>query len=507
MEAAPAMTGDTGKTGDPKEVALSLAEQANNVTSDLLEAVRALVGEKAEMGKEESEMPELGTTASNSLFSTASLNVLRKELNGELTQAMKETIASLKDHAEELEMIADVYGRKVVTASNKNLVDTLTTDAFTEAKTTIADAYKLMTAFVKYARGTQAIVKRAEMEALHSDSSDSSDVSDSLFDMANIDDNTMDEEDPFAEETSYKGESESESEEEGENYEEFDADDNDAVSTDDVGLAQKLDQMGVKDVAVTKKEAAINTKQGRAALRAKLAADALGKLDNGELQDMSKAKFSDMLEQGNKLSDGQTDLDVKPSDDLGLVETLPEVQKAMMDVATAPVKVRKEAEAIHKLVSEGKLNVSELDGLVAEGLDSAAVAYYKKYYGQVDGGSEFASELVKEHVKAHLENDLNSYKVKLARAYELAYDMVDRGLCHNDRSAVSDQVEEIMKFNDESFESLKRVVAKHTPLLRKEAGRMPQVGIIGSGEINSSVETDDYSLLSAAFSKTSKRMF
>jgi hypothetical protein len=181
----------------------------------------------------------------------------------------------------------------------------------------------------------------------------------------------------------------------------------------------------------------------------------------------------------------------------------------MMDLAKAPPKVRKEAEAIHKLISEGSLNPADLDALVAEGLDKDAVAYYKKYWAQADGGSEFASELVKEHVKSQLETELNGYRVKLARAYELAYDMVDRGLCSSDRIHVTAQVDEIMKFNDESFESLKRVVARHEPVLRKSAGRLPQVGVIGSGEINTTTASadDDWSQLSAAFAKTSKRMF
>ena len=83
--------------------------------------------------------------------------------------------------------------------------------------------------------------------------------------------------------------------------------------------------------------------------------------------------------------------------------------------------------------------------------------------------------------------------------------MVDRGLCVNDSYAVSAQVDEIMKFNDESFQSLKRVVAKHAPTLQKEDGRMPQVGMIGSGEVNTA-QSDDWSQLSAAFAKTSKRL-
>jgi hypothetical protein len=218
-----------------------------------------------------------------------------------------------------------------------------------------------------------------------------------------------------------------------------------------------------------------------------------------------------MLGEADKHADGQTDLDVKPSDNLGKVETLPEVNKAMMELAKAPPKVRKEAEAIYRLVSEGKLDPADLDALVAEGLDKDAVSYYKKYFGQAEGGSEFASEIAKEHVKAQLEAELNKYRVKLARSYELAYDMVDRGLCGADRNAVSNQVDEIMQFNDESFDSLKRVVARHPVTnLRKEGGRMPQVGVIGSGDLNTQSpqsEGDMLAQLTAAFSKTSKRSF
>jgi len=270
-----------------------------------------------------------------------------------------------------------------------------------------------------------------------------------------------------------------------------------------------LKDLDVKPGTHVEVTASLDTREGRAALRAKLAADALGKEDNGDVQDMSKARFSDMLDQADRLADGQTHLDVKPSDSLGLVETLPEANKQMMDVAKAPPKVRKEAEAIHKLISEGKLDPADLDALVAEGLDKDAVAYYKKYYSQVDGGGEFASELVKEHVKAQLEAELTAYRTKIARAYELAYDMVARGLCHSDRNAISAQVDDIMRFNDESFESLKRVVAKHEVILHKNAGRIPQVGVIGSGEVGQANGSNEnmYELLNAAFAKTTKKMF
>lgn len=519
---------DTGKTGDPKESALELAEKVRDTSSDLVEAVRALTGEQAEMGEDMGAAPEMGATASD--FNTDHMNALRGELNESLTHAMREVIAELNDHQQELEMIAGMYDKGAVNASNEDFVNSIVEDATNEAKTAVADGFRLMTAFVKYARGTKAIVKRAEIEAelealaeAEGDTTMSGSGDDSLMSLiedTNTDLNSVQElmlEDEHEHglgggEDSLEGLEDQDINLEGEEggeltdpleLESLPADDNDLMAKQD-----ELKDLNLKPGTTVQVTASLETRAGRAALRAKLAADALGKQDDGQLQDMSKAKFYDMLDTADSLADGNIKIETKPSGDLGYVETLPEVNKAMMDLAKAPPKVRKEAEAIHRLVSEGKLDPTDLDALVSEGLDKDAVSYYKKYYGQTDGGGEFASELVKEHVKAQLEEELNKYRVKLARAYEVAYDMVERGLCHNDKIAVSSQVDEIMKFNDDSFDTLKRVVAKHAPILRKEAGRMPQVGMIGSGEVNTSASSeDDWSLLSAAFSKTSKRMF
>jgi hypothetical protein len=501
---------DTGKSGDPKDQALALAEKGVELSSDLNEAVKAMVGEKSEMGDMEggpAAAPEMGASAS---FSTQTLNNLRKELNGALTHAMQESIASINDHVEELNMISGLYDKGAVTDSNQEFVGSIVEDALSEAKTAIADGFKLMSAFVKYARGTTAIVKRAEIEAElealaegetmtgEQDANNGDDL------MAMISDTNSDLDaihGLMADDNAHAGEEPHDEALEG--LLDMPADDANDLKAGDLKPETMLDPAMMS-------HASFDTKEGRQAMRAKLAADALGKQDDGEISDMSKQKFSDMLDQADKLTDGQTDLDTKPSDNLGYVETLPEVNKAMMDLAKAPPKVRKEAEAIHNLISEGKLHPSDLDALVAEGLDKDAVAYYKKYWAQTEGGGEFASELVKEHVKADLEAELNKYRVKLGRSYELAYDMVDRGLCHHDRNAVSAQVDEIMKFNDESFDSLKRVVARHPVTnLRKEGGRMPQVGMIGSGDLSTTPQSDGdmFAQLSAAFSKTSKRSF
>jgi len=489
---------------DKKDSALETAKEINNKTSDLVEILSALTDEQAEMGKEETAGST--TTASES----RTLNVLRRELNGALIGAMKESLACLHDHQQELEMIVGMYDKGAVTASNKEFVGTIIDDALNEAKVANADAHKLMTAFVKYARGTQAIVKRAEIEAeLESIANEgdstmsSSQPADDLSAFDNADDELSAISDAIDGSLDDNSDMDNLNDLESllpeNNLPETNlADDNDAagvITTENAqqatDVAQKMPDANIQ----VGKVASFDTSNGRAAMRAKLAADAL--------------KTSPHLHEAHPKGNATTDLDVKPTGDLAVVESLEEEHDAMMDLANAPPKVRKEAEAINRLVKEGKLDPADLDGLVSEGLDKDAVSYYRKYFGQVDGGSEFATELVKEHVKAEMEAELNKYRIKMARAYELAYDMVDRGLCHSDRNAVSSQVDEIMKVNDDSFETLKRVVAKHNPILHKEAGHMPQVGMIGSGEFAPASNNDDnlVAQLSAALSKTSKKMF
>jgi len=486
-DAAPAASEDTGAEGDPKANVMELSEKVRDLGSDLVEAVRALTGEQAEMGDLEGGM---GATASD----VNSLNTIRKELNSALTDAMKETVAELNQHKEELDLIASLYDKGAVSASNETLVTSVTDDVINDAKKSVAEGFNLLSAFVKYARGTKAIVKRAEFEAeldalaegesmkdehdSHSSDDLMSLIQDTNADLDAVKD-MMDE--------GCDGESEV-----------SDAVDSLSDEVDDNNLDAKPEELKNLEVKPGTEVHVVastdyDSKEGRTALRAKLAADAL--------------KISPLLHDAHPKGGFTTELDVKPEGDLAKVEDLEEVHDAMMDVAQAPPKVRKEAEAINKLVSEGKLDVTDLDALVAEGLDKDAVSYYKKFYSQVDGGSEFANELVKEHAKAELEEQLNTFKVKMARAYELTYDMVSRGLCHDDRVSISTQVEEIMKFNDESFDSLKRVVAKHSPTV-KVAGRMPQVGMIGSGEINSAESDGDlFSQLSSALSTSKKRNF
>lgn len=491
---APAADADGG---DPKAPVKELLGKLKEVVSDLEDACAKLVGEEAEMGN----LSEMGAQASE----TNKLQVMRKELNGALTQSLKQSIAGLNDQKEELSQIVEMYSTNGKLASDE-VFSSLVADSVESTKAALADSFKLMGAFVKYARGTEAIVKSAEVESelnklaeengdvdMASDktSSDMSDADD-LDLMSMLADDDLQSLDSMDCDCGFDHASDPAS---ALSWHDAHGHGHDMGDTNDAAMVDVETPAGKKVTVpegskVSEASFDLTTKAGRTAYRAKLAAEAL--------------KVSPSLHDAHPKGGETTKLDVKPSGNLAEVEDLEGVHDAMMDLATAPPKVRKEAEEIQKLVAKGELDPNDLDALVAEGLDKDAVAYWKKLWGQAGpAGSQFASELVKEHVKAKMDAEISAFKVKIARAYELAYDMVDRGLCQSDRSSISDQVEEIMQFNDASFESLKKVVASNKLVT---ASRMPQVGVYSREEVVTR-EADDASLLAQAFSGNNKRLF
>lgn len=214
----------------------------------------------------------------------------------------------------------------------------------------------------------------------------------------------------------------------------------------------------------------LGTLEGRSAYRAKLAKE----------MSMPAQKELAVAHPGGGFT---TKLEVKPSGDLAKVETLDETHKAMLDIANAPPRVRKAAEQIEQYVKAGKIDPSkDFPGLVSQGLDGDAVKYWKQFYSQAkDGGSQFAAELVKEHASQKVAEEKESYKVKVARAYGLAYEMVEREMISREASAVSEQVNAILTYSDDQFDSMKRLVSRQS--IQKKASAMPLVGMIGSDEI------------------------
>ncbi|CAN5950668.1 unnamed protein product [Sphagnum jensenii] len=243
------------------------------------------------------------------------------------------------------------------------------------------------------------------------------------------------------------------------------------------------------------KMANLTTKEGRQAYRLKLAEDL------GASEDVSKLKYSPVLDEAHKgLIDQDFVSDLPDSEHLSRFETKEEVQKRVLEVAKMPVKVRKEAERLNKMISEGSVKKSDLDQLVAEGLDADVVKYWRELYDVDPESKEFAKLLTTAAEEEKAKEEMQNYKLKLARSYALANDMAKAGLISDNSAAITRQVDEAMGWNDEAFDSFKRVVAKRSAnQVVKTAGVIPQVGINGSGEMVSTASEDLLAELDQAF--------
>lgn len=484
---------DNGKDGDPKATAMELSEKMRDLSSDLVEAVRALSGEEAKMGEAGEELPVMPAAADDSKSVTASLFEMKRQIISPLIQATKESIASLDDSAGELDSLLSLYEKGAVTDKNSDFVSSLMGDAIVEAKEALAESFGLLGYFAKFARGSDAIEKRAKQEQDEIKYGDhmelgNKEITGMLGDTVQADAPAADDVDllnaMLADDLAAVAEEDTTSAEDA----------NGAIMTEDPAAAAQIakENPGV-DVEV--KKAAMETKEGRQALRLKLS---------------SEMKWNPVFRQfhpKDKALPGP--LDTKPSDNLEVVENLEETHDRMMEVATAPPNVRKEAAEIQKLVSEGNLNPKDLDLLISNGVDPAAVKYWKEFYGEMGPeGKEFASELVKEHVKARMEQENALFRVKLARAYEMTYEMIEKELLPNNKEAREAHVNEVLTWNDQGFESMKKVIARQTTSVQKAAGRMPQVGLYGSEESSGSNQKSDRELLIEAFATSKKsRMF
>src|SRR5258708_22508703 len=84
---------------------------------------------------------------------------MRKELNSALVSSTKKALADLREHAEELELIASIDAD---TNLNKDYVNTIVEDAFEDAKKAIPAGLGLMKACSTYAHRTVGLLKRAQ---------------------------------------------------------------------------------------------------------------------------------------------------------------------------------------------------------------------------------------------------------------------------------------------------------------------------------------------------------
>lgn len=516
---------DAGGTGSPEEEAFEVLEVAENAISDLRQLIEALSESPGEELSEFSDLAEeMGRAAK-----VYNLSKLQVKTGKALKAGTKENLKELESYAEDLSMGIEILRNKSKYAKEHvELTKELIVSAIEDTRNSIANAHKLMKSFIKFAKGSEAVEKQAA--ALKSDLRKvSQDPNDPLVGLEG-ETIPMSEEEQLAEERAkarqyqgapYKAPSKPvapktppapnfgmpEMSQGPLTDKELDALmrarpgrvdtlERELVSAVPGGEAYKpesksdmvggqpsltkvpgdLSDADMNDLEMTLQDGTKitasdkSTKSGRAALREKLAQKGL--------------QFSDMLGKAHGKGGVTTQLDVKPEGDLAKVETLEEQHAKHMDVALAPPRVRKAAKEIQQLVSEGKIDPEkDFQNLISMGLDKDAVKYWKDFYGDAkDGGSQFAAELVKDYSNKKKAEEIESLRVKIARAYELADEMVRRDMLANDRQAKKAQVDEILKFDEHGFNTFKNFVEKQA--VKKESS-MPQVGqLISSAEVN-----------------------
>lgn len=459
-------TADKGGDGEAKPE--DMVEKLDEAITTLSDVKEQLDGSIPVM---EAEVP--GGPAEGMPTATATLSRMSRDIHKVLLASLKKTSGLVENQLGELHLVKDLYDSKAVSDENRSYIETLSNDTIADANHVLVEATEALDGFVRYARGTESMEAIASLESKGHEESGATEeqILSELQELVKLEEANT-----------------------GEHAMAAASDSNDIMV--DMNKEEAAKQLNtLPDTTKLKVEQAatfdLTTLAGRTAYRAKLAAESI--------------KWNPILNEFHKHVDSTTHLDVKPSGDLGDIETIEQTFDKMMDVAEAPPKVRKDAEEIMKMVKAGAITVEEVPNLVAHGADPAAVAYFMQMWKPVDGGSEFAKGLVKEHAKAAAEKDFADYKVKVARAYQMAYQMVDKGMITAEPTVMASQVEEILGYNDQSFDSLKRIIAM-TPSqgLTKQAARVPNIGMIGSGDplanqIPTGESDDLYSSLTKAF--------
>lgn len=480
--------------GDPGEAApaeapagpVSVDSGALKEVADTLSEVSAkladMVGGKGALGEEAEglqgagsvlENPEAATeqaladlTGGAPKAATESLNTLRIVLNAGLKKAFKKNIKGLTAAKEELELLQS-------TAKNNSIspefLANISKDAIEDANKIMKKSRMLQAAFVKYAKGTLALEKRAAMETRM---------------------RKMAQQTPPATTTDVKP--------------------GQTTPTPEAGKAPQTDAEKAKrkeEVEKFKKDQMDKFKETIEKAAPKVAADESTIETRKEAREKlaatveSKSKLSEMIGKAHPKSD--TKLGDIATTNEAVVEGIDTIHEDMMATVSHEPKVKKAAEQLDSLIKAGKINVNDLDTMVKEGLDKETVNYWKKYFGQVDGGSEFAAGMVKEFEKGKAEKkaaeDLENYKAKYAKAYDLSYDMAAAGLINSTNSAIKAEAEKIVNYNDDAYASLQRVVAHHKANMKKTAS--VQVGVaLDSENVTTQADGSLYDELVSAFS-------
>jgi hypothetical protein len=490
---------DKGRSGDPKEWLPEALEDCENCLADIRKGVEALIEEP---GTDLESFEELEGSV------TASLVESQKKFKKALTAGMKEAEEKLAGYVEEMKMAKEILDNKdMLDEKEAERMPVLVASLLDDGKEAVADSRELMAAFVKFAKGTD-MIKKAQLGLSQQSQEAGEPGRGAGYEIGTPQvDTTVDEEEywdkllaeweaevgqkadqfstteymapnvtptdhpqalPMGEKSVKPGPAPVQDYETGPVFEGEQAasdDDSNAATLDTNTGELELSTEEVKAVTSSDKHD-LTTKEGRVAFREEMSALA-----------QKGVTWQPELREAHPGGGTTTQLDVKPEGELAKVEDLIEQHDKVMDVATAPPTVRKQAADIQKMIDLGKLAESEVDGLAAFGLDPEAIKYWKQYFKEGDAQcSQFATELTKERSKKASDDSKDTFEVKVSRAYDLTYEMVSRGMVANKPEAIQQQVKELMGFNDDAFMSMKRWVSRQSPM-EKQASAMPHVGV------------------------------
>jgi hypothetical protein len=452
------------EVGEPTEIIDNIADLAHEIEDniDQLKKSQGPVEEDADkledvsLAGDEDFMP--GVDGEVVPKTASQLQSMRKKVNVMLQDGITETITSLQKHAKELNVAKGIYS-KTYTSMNKkqrDYLNTLTISAVKDAKAVLADTNKLKAAVVKYAYGTAELEKRASVRMKTAISLEEASVEE------------------LQEALEAK---ESQNNVEMIEFEDMPEMDNMLEIDDSCDMADAAGDMSVETSSGEKIPVKIEaSKKG----------DLMSKLSTKEDRALARANLSQKGLGFNELSaqahpGGGTDIE------LDITTTTPaeflvykELKDKMLGLANLPPKVRKQAEMINTLVIEGKLEPSKVDELVAHGVDSDAVKYWKSLWSEAKDpqANEFASKLTQEHANAKKAEDIENYKGQVKRAYNMAHQMVAKGFINE--SQIASQAEDILNWNDAGFNNFKKILDRQQVV--KQAS-IPTVGLLDSGSI------------------------
>jgi hypothetical protein len=158
-----------GEPSSKAEILAALQDAADDVarfTAQLTEAEGAL-NDEAEVLE---DVPAASAEAfdENKPATLASLNKMRKTLNGMLRSDIRQVLACSRSSKDELNSAIQIYRGKYASfgSSNRQYIDRLANESLVSARQNVVEATNSLQAFFKYAEGTSNIKKRARAERL-----------------------------------------------------------------------------------------------------------------------------------------------------------------------------------------------------------------------------------------------------------------------------------------------------------------------------------------------------